>query len=214
MSEARKRILQRLRDNPVLSEPPGRTPAPRKHWSLEQRIQCFSEQQRRVHGEVFRLARSQWRNWLAVELPKRGLRRLLAGTGDLGEQLAAVDIRGIELRRYDQEIETWKPELFTEVDVAITGTRCGVAETGSLVLWPDADEPRLMSLAPPLHVALLQADRLFENFAEMIEKEHWASRMPTNALLISGPSKTADIEQTLAFGIHGPKALITLILES
>ena len=213
MSEARKRILQRLRDNPLLSEPPGRTPAPRKHWSLEQRIQCFSEQQRRVHGEVFRLARSQWRNWLAVELPKRGLRRLLAGTGDLGEQLAAVDIRGIELRRYDQEIETWKPELFTEVDVAITGTRCGVAETGSLVLWPDADEPRLMSLVPPVHIALLEAGKLHATFAQMIEAENWAAQMPTNALLISGPSKTADIEQTLAYGIHGPRQLITLILE-
>jgi L-lactate dehydrogenase complex protein LldG len=88
-----------------------------------------------------------------------------------------------------------------------------LAESGSLVLWPDADEPRLMSLVPPLHIALLQADRLFENFAQLIARENWAAGMPTNALLISGPSKTADIEQTLAYGIHGPKALITLILE-
>ncbi len=70
-----------------------------------------------------------------------------------------------------------------------------------------------MSLVPPLHIALLDADRLFENFAQLIEKENWAAGMPTNALLISGPSKTADIEQTLAYGIHGPKQLITLILE-
>jgi L-lactate dehydrogenase complex protein LldG len=41
--------------------------------------------------------------------------------------------------------------------------------------------------------------------------EDW-SEMPTNLLLISGPSKTADIEQTLAYGIHGPKRLITLIV--
>ncbi|MGB5648992.1 MAG: LUD domain-containing protein, partial [Sedimenticolaceae bacterium] len=64
-----------------------------------------------------------------------------------------------------------------------------------------------------LHIALLDADRLFENFAQMVEREGWAGGMPTNALLISGPSKTADIEQTLAYGIHGPKELITLILE-
>jgi len=213
VNEARERILQRLRDKPLTSEPHGRIPAPRKDWSLEQCIQRFSEQQRRVHGEVLRLARSQWLNWLAVELPQRGLRRLLAGTGDIGGQLAAADIRGIELRRYDQEIETWKPQLFSEVDVAITGTRCGVAETGSLVLWPDADEPRLMSLVPPVHIALLEAGRLHATFAHMIEAEDWAAQMPTNALLISGPSKTADIEQTLAYGIHGPRQLITLILE-
>ena len=85
-------------------------------------------------------------------------------------------------------------------------------EIGSLVLWPDATEPRLLSLVPPVHVALLDADRLYENFAEIIQAEGWANGMPTNALLISGPSKTADIEQTLAYGIHGPKHLITLLL--
>ena len=64
-----------------------------------------------------------------------------------------------------------------------------------------------------MHIALLEADRLYENFAELIEQENWAQGMPTNALLISGPSKTADIEQTLAYGIHGPKQLLTLILD-
>ena len=89
----------------------------------------------------------------------------------------------------------------------------GIAETGTLILWPDAGEPRLMSLVPPVHVALLDADRLYENLADVMRAEHWAAGMPTNALLISGPSKTADIEQTLAYGIHGPKQLITLILQ-
>jgi L-lactate dehydrogenase complex protein LldG len=69
-----------------------------------------------------------------------------------------------------------------------------------------------MSLVPPLHIAVLETDRLYENFAEMILAENWAAGMPTNALLISGPSKTADIEQTLAYGIHGPKQLITLLI--
>ena len=97
---------------------------------------------------------------------------------------------------------------------ALRGVVAGVvAESGSLVLWPDAEEPRLMSLVPPVHVALLDADRLYENFAALIVAEHWGDGMPTNALLISGPSKTADIEQTLAYGIHGPKELVTLLLE-
>ena len=99
------------------------------------------------------------------------------------------------------------------MDVAITGTRCAIAETGSLVLWPDADEPRLMSLVPPVHIALLDAATLHPTFAHAIATENWAAGMPSNALLISGPSKTADIEQTLAYGIHGPSQLITLILE-
>ena len=79
-------------------------------------------------------------------------------------------------------------------------------------MWPDAHAPRLMSLVPPVHIALLDAQSLHESFAAMIEDEHWAAGLPSNALLISGPSKTADIEQTLAYGIHGPRQLITLIL--
>ena len=46
-----------------------------------------------------------------------------------------------------------------------------------------------------------------------MKAQNWAAGMPTNALLISGPSKTADIEQTLAYGVHGPKELIVLIIE-
>jgi L-lactate dehydrogenase complex protein LldG len=47
-----------------------------------------------------------------------------------------------------------------------------------------------------------------------MNKEHWQDGMPTNALLISGPSKTADIELTLTFGVHGPKELIVFVLEN
>jgi L-lactate dehydrogenase complex protein LldG len=42
-------------------------------------------------------------------------------------------------------------------------------------------------------------------------KEGWSNGMPTNALLISGPSKTADIQQTLAYGAHGPRELVVLL---
>ena len=46
-----------------------------------------------------------------------------------------------------------------------------------------------------------------------MQKENWPARMPTNIVLVSGPSKTADIEMTLAFGVHGPKELIVLIVD-
>jgi L-lactate dehydrogenase complex protein LldG len=46
-----------------------------------------------------------------------------------------------------------------------------------------------------------------------MQAENWPNRMPTNALLISGPSKTADIEMTLAFGVHGPRELMVMIVD-
>jgi len=213
MSEARDRILDRLRANRphevsvplVYQKPLG--------WDREQCIASFSERMRAVRGEVHRIGRNEWVDWINTEMASRHMNRALIGQSKIAERFAAGASDAFELTRYDRKIEEWKDTLFHEIDFSITGSLAGLAESGSLVLWPDAGEPRLMSLVPPLHIALLNADRLFENFAQLIEKENWAAGMPTNALLISGPSKTADIEQTLAYGIHGPKQLITLILE-
>ena len=69
-----------------------------------------------------------------------------------------------------------------------------------------------MSLVPPVHIAVLDGDKIFNTLGEVMQTQNWPEKMPTNAVLISGPSKTADIELTLAFGVHGPKELIVLIL--
>jgi L-lactate dehydrogenase complex protein LldG len=98
------------------------------------------------------------------------------------------------------------------VDAAITSTVGAIAETGSLVLRPTGDEPRLMSLLPPIHIALLEEVAIHDTLQTMMHEQNWNLDMPTNLLLISGPSKTADIEQTLAYGVHGPKELIVLII--
>ncbi len=107
-------------------------------------------------------------------------------------------------------METFKEDLF-QIDAGITSTRGGVAETGAVVLWPTENEPRLLSLVPPVHIAVLDADTIYNSLSEMMAMEKWADGMPTNALLISGPSKTADIEFTLVFGVHGPKELTLII---
>ena len=213
MSEARARILGRLRANRPHSTPAPEPYAKALNWDRQQCVDAFIDRMQAVRGEVHRVRRDSWVDWINNEMPARGMQHALIGNGTLADRFAAEASDSFRLSRYDRRIEDWKDELFREIDFAITGTLAGLAESGSLVLWPDANEPRLMSLVPPLHIALLDADRLFENFAQLIARENWAGGMPTNALLISGPSKTADIEQTLAYGIHGPKALITLILE-
>jgi L-lactate dehydrogenase complex protein LldG len=116
-----------------------------------------------------------------------------------------------ELVPYLGHIENFKDRLF-HTDAAITSTLGGIAETGAVILWPDKKEPRTMSLVPPVHIAVLDADKIFNTFGEVMQTQNWPEKMPTNAVLISGPSKTADIELILAFGVHGPKELIVLIL--
>ena len=92
--------------------------------------------------------------------------------------------------------------------------RGAIAETGTLILWPTVDEPRLMSLVPPVHIVLLDAASIYNTFYEAMQTEGWKDGLPTNSLLISGPSKTADIQQTLAYGAHGPKELVVLVINA
>jgi L-lactate dehydrogenase complex protein LldG len=104
--------------------------------------------------------------------------------------------------------------LFDAVDASLTLARSAIADIGSLVLWPDASEPRLMSLVPPVHFVLLDADRIHADLQSALIAEAWADAMPSNVLLISGPSKTADIQQTMAYGAHGPRELVVLMIHA
>ena len=212
MSSARDNILARLRERARIDAQTPRPYLPEFGWDREQKIERLTERMRAVRTEVHRLADGDWINWLNRELPRREIKNVLIGTNNECERFKQLFNPALQVECYEQDIEAWKPRLFHDIDASITTTRGGIAETGSLILWPDADEPRLMSLVPPLHIALLQADSIYETFAQAMHLQRWADGMPTNALLISGPSKTADIEQTLAYGIHGPRRLMVLIL--
>ncbi len=215
---SRETILQRLRNRTG-----GELTVPecdfsvleRPDWSTAERIERFEKMIESVHGEVHHCSQDGWIDRLAEVLGTRGARNLLVPKQhEIGQALRNAGRDDLpELLIYDEPIESWQAHLFNEVDAAITSTRGGIAETGSLILWPTPDEPRLMSLVPPVHVAVLKASELYTTFHEAIHAQNWAAGMPTNALLISGPSKTADIEQTLAYGVHGPKELIVLMIE-
>ena len=213
MSNARETILARLRESRQSTSNQPERYLPSYGWSQQQKEQRFSERMTAVHTEVVNLKGENWVDWINQQLPQRGLSRLLVGDTEQAQLLKSSADPSFQFREYNEAIESWKPELFQSIDAGITGTLGAIAETGSLILWPDAAEPRLMSLVPPVHIALVKADSIYETFAQVVVEQNWAEKMPTNALLISGPSKTADIEQTLAYGIHGPQQLIVLIID-
>ncbi|AQS36897.1 hypothetical protein Sps_01733 [Shewanella psychrophila] len=121
--------------------------------------------------------------------------------------------RHCDLLQFDSVVEDFKSRLFNEVDAGITHCFGGIADTGTLVLWPDRAEPRTLSLIPPCHIALIKRSTIVSNFAGMMSEQAWQEKMPTNIVLVSGPSKTADIQQTLAYGAHGPSQLIVILVE-
>lgn len=182
--------------------------------SLEERIDRLRRMLETMHAEVHVISSAAWLDALKTRLRARALNGLLYGPGTpLGAALEAVWEDDLPpLVPYVEPVEQCREQLF-HIDAGITSTRGAIAENGALILWPSAAEPRLLSLTPGLHIAVLDAGTIFNTFAEAIDQQGWLKQgMPTNALLISGPSKTADIELTLTFGVHGPKELAVFIL--
>jgi len=214
--DARDRILARLHASGTEQTAVPEVPLPLlPSLDREAKIERLASQMAAIRTEVHIVGADDWLEKLKDLARERGWKRLLYGPGGpIGEPLTKawpLEAAGLpELVAYSGPVETFKEDLF-QIDAGITSVRGGVAETGAIVLWPTPDEPRLMSLVPPVHVAVLDADTIHNSLAEMMAVENWAAGMPTNALLISGPSKTADIEFTLVFGVHGPKELILLI---
>ncbi|WP_373183944.1 lactate utilization protein C [Halomonas campaniensis] len=213
---ARNNILQRLRerlDGPLSAPESDFAVVTNRGWDPEERLARFERLIGSVHGEVVHASRESWTTALAEVLADKGVRRLALGKEHqvAAEARRALADAEVELVDVDREIETWQQEQFETVDAGLTSTLGAIAETGSLWLWPTPDEPRLISLVPSLHIAVLDAETLEDTFFDVVEKHGWAKGMPTNALLISGPSKTADIEQTLAYGVHGPRELVVLV---
>jgi L-lactate utilization protein LutC len=85
----------------------------------------------------------------------------------------------------------------------------GLADTGSVVLLSSA-EPRARSLLPWVHVTLLREDRIVPGLEELFAA--LGSELPSSVAIVTGPSRSADIEQRLAVGVHGPGEVHVVLL--
>jgi L-lactate dehydrogenase complex protein LldG len=221
MSEARTAILGRLRAASEGGPQPLPLPAldtavlERRHWPPAERVARLRKGMEAVHTEILDATPDTWPAVVRAFCDSQDLKTLLFGPdSEAGATLAlSWAPGGTHLMPYDRPVEAFKKELFAGVDAGFTGTVGGVAETGGLLLMPGPAEPRLMSLVPPIHIALLRASTIQDSFWSAVKALGWGRSLPPNALLISGPSKTADIEQTLAYGVHGPKRLIVVLVD-
>lgn len=178
-----------------------------------QMVDAFEAALGASRADVWRATAAEWPAQLAGRLARHGVRRvLLDSAGADGAALAAALPGSIEALPFRGPLEEWKDELFGTVDAGFTVARSGIAATGTLVLAPDAGTPRTVSLVPPLHVALVHAGTLHATLFDAVQAERWGDGMPSNVVLASGPSKTSDIQQTLAFGAHGPRWMWVVIV--
>jgi L-lactate dehydrogenase complex protein LldG len=106
----------------------------------------------------------------------------------------------------------WRKEA-EQADLGITSAALAVASTGSILVVPGPDHPRVASLLPAGHLAIVSASKLVPGFEDVMPVLSAVAATSSAPVLITGPSKTSDIEMTMVFGVHGPKALRVLIVD-
>ncbi len=213
---ARDRILARLRAaaaNPPV--PLTSTPAPAPLVAapalpLEDAVAAFRRGIEAFHAEVIDTRGKDWRLVLAESCEAKQVRQLLLPAA--GPELGAWP-DGPAIRRFDRPIEEIKRDLFDSVDAGLTVADGAIADTGTLFQRDALRTPRTLSLVPPIHFCLLDVQTIRPSLRSAVVTEGWQAAMPSNLIFITGPSKTADIQQTLAYGAHGPKELIVLLTE-
>ena len=99
-------------------------------------------------------------------------------------------------------------------DIGVTGADYALAETGTLVMLSSRQEARLISLLPPIHVAIVPRSRILANLDELLSLLPKPAELSSSMVLITGPSRTADIEQILVRGVHGPGEIYAIIVEA
>jgi len=146
----------------------------------------------------------------------RSTRCVLLGRCDVLDALAIVEplrAAGVELVEVAAGRDTSK-EWFA-AEVGLSGVDYLIAETGSIVLASRPEQPRSLSLLPPVHIAVAERRQLlpdlFDLFAALGAQ---GADLPSGLTIITGPSKTGDIELRLVTGVHGPGEVHVVLIES
>jgi L-lactate dehydrogenase complex protein LldG len=186
---------------------PHPTPAPATIAPTE-RVARFAERLASVGGQVHlaedeRAASRQ----LAAIATACNARSIAVSDDPLVRRL--VSAAGLDTLRFDG----WSDrERLFEADVGVSGAQAGIAETGTLVLDSQAELHRLVSLVPPIHVAILRAASIVSDLGAALSALDHSGDCGA-VTLITGPSRTADIELELVIGVHGPRELHAIVLE-
>jgi L-lactate dehydrogenase complex protein LldG len=104
-------------------------------------------------------------------------------------------------------------EACATADIGITSVDYALAATGTMVMLASPSEARLISLLPPIHIAIIPRSKIIANLDELLSILPQPAEHTSSMVLITGPSRTADIEQILVRGVHGPGEIHAVIVE-
>ncbi|MGB0212142.1 LutC/YkgG family protein [Algiphilus sp.] len=217
---ARRAIFQRLRHGasarnaatPAGDQAPYITPWQDGADLSVSRTTRFIDNARNWQAEVVEATPDTWLQCVVDLIAERELQSVAAGRDSAISEALAGSALADRMYWLDGAIETCRETLFNGIDAGITTATGGVAQTGSLLLQPTVAEPRVLSLIPPVHVAVVHESTLHETLHDAMREQRWVEAMPSNMLMVTGPTKTADIQRMLVYGVHGPRALIVVLI--
>lgn len=169
--------------------------------SPDQRAIRFQKELEILGGEVIRCADQDLAAQILALLKQRNVRQVMVWE-DAQMPMGFVDA----LREHEMGVH-YKPD--PKIRVGITGSTAGIAETGTLVITSGHGKPQFASLLPETHIAILREVDIQQNLAEVLNLRE--VREAAAVSLISGPSRTGDIEMTLTIGVHGPGEVIVFL---
>lgn len=172
---------------------------------------CFCSALEESGGEALRAGEAEWALKVAELAGTWGVRTAVANAEPLLEPaIEGLRTAGVEVAiAGDPEFE----RRAEEAELGLTSVSWALASTGTLVLIASPAAPRSTSLLPAAHLAVVPADAIIADLAELAAELSTLDALPSAVTMVSGPSRTADIEQTLVVGVHGPGRLGAVVIE-
>lgn len=188
------------------------TPEPPPAWlhipevDLETRIASMTARLQALGGRVCRVPGPAAAAWVREEL---GPRTAIASNAPYLLECGITQLAGVRSGIADgQQLR----QICANADVGITSADYALADTGSLVMLSSPREARLISMLPPAHIAVLPCIRLLTGLDELFAVLPDPAATASSMVLITGPSRTADIEQILVRGVHGPGQVSVILV--
>ena len=206
------RIRTHLADTP--KPPPPATPEvwPRENPSPEQLFERFAAELAEVQGELIRCASVEEARTKMAELAVEvDWKRIGAVDCPACREIAA----SVPSDRLEWDRADWPPQDMAALDAGFVSADWLLADTGSCVVECNTPAQRLMCFLPPVCIVVARTEQLFEHlptaWPQIAAKTAEADRRGEH-VIVTGPSRTADIEKILILGVHGPKRLIVLLV--
>jgi len=178
---------------------------------MSDRVDLFGRELKAVGGVLHRVAsEDEAAATVRSILKERGVQSVVRTPNavfDLGDELEVTIIGSPS----DADERAGQRAAVFAAGAGLTWANYGVADTGSLALLAAPDNERSVSLLPPIHIALLRAEDVVAEIGALFD-EIQEQEPPSALTLITGPSRTGDIELTLTIGVHGPGELHVVLL--